>query len=94
MICLINCKLLCSSFIYDPTTYKGIRIGDVIKIPESQSYNLDRRMVVVTGFTKYRDHEGIKRMILWRSPSIYPLGGFVHSSTYYDEIEQHIKINL
>jgi hypothetical protein len=87
-ICLINRKLLCSSFIYDPTTYKGIRIGDVIKIPEYQSHNLDRRMVVVTGFN--RDHH----IIHWRSPSIHPFGGVVHSGTFYEDIEQHIKINL
>lgn len=85
-ICLINRKLLCSSFIYDPTTYKGIRIGDVIRIPKYQSHNLDRRMVVVTGLN--RNHH----IIHWKARSLG--GGVVHSSTYYDEIEQYIKINL
>jgi hypothetical protein len=88
MICLINRKLLCSSFIYDPTTYKGIRIGDVIKIPEYQCHNLDRRMVVVTGFTTSHGHH----IILWRARSL--AGGFLHSGTYYNEIEQHIRVRL
>ena len=85
MICQINRKRLIT-FEYNPNQYKGIRIGDVIKIPESQCEKLDRRMVMVTGFN--RDYD----IIHWRSPSIF--GGLAHSGTFYNEIEQHIAVRL
>ena len=86
LITRINRKRLSASFIYNPTTYKEIRIGDLIRIPFYQCHNLDRSIVVVTGFNRDLD------VILWRSPSIYPFGGLVHSGTYYDEIERHIRV--
>jgi len=84
MICLINRKHL--KFEFDPSTYKGIRIGDVIRIPDHQGHDLHNRFVIVTGFNPEHD------IVHWKARSVY--GGVGHSGTYYDEIVQHIRIRL
>jgi hypothetical protein len=83
IICQINRKHL--AFEFDPTTYKGIRIGDAIRIPEYQSEDLITKFVIVTGFNLEHD------IIHWKAKSKYG-NGIAHSGSYYDDIIQHIRI--
>jgi len=85
MIAIINRKRLSESFEFDPKTYKGIRIGDVIRIPDYQSHDLVNRFVIVTGFNPEHD------IIHWKGKSVYG-NGIAHSGSYYDELTQHIRI--
>ena len=78
MIVLINSKRLTSSFKFDPTVYKGIRVGDLLRIPEEHSENLFTNLVKVIGFNPEHD------IIHWKSFGRY--GGVCHSGSFYSEV--------
>lgn len=75
---LINRKRLSESFEFDPSTYKGLKVGDLILIPQWQMENIESLFVKVTGFN--REHD----VVHWTGKSHF--GGYAHSGTHYSDI--------
>jgi hypothetical protein len=78
---LINRDRLLNLFEYEPSLYKGIKIGDRLIVPQEQMQNISSLFVIVTGFN--REHD----IVHWRGHSV--LGGQAHSGSYYDDILMH-----